>query len=132
MSSFTKPAIVRIEEPPFFIFEEEFVYYRTGDKNDIITVPKGFKTNFASIPRFLWSLLPPTGTRKNHYFKSAAIHDLLYDLCCDYSCTRKEADKIMLEAMTAIGISKIVKYVLYYSARLFGRSHFKTENNLIK
>lgn len=132
MSSFTKPAIVRITEPPFVVLEEEFTYYRTGDKNDIITIPKGFKTNFASIPRFLWSFLPPMGTAKNQYFKSAILHDFAYDLCCSRFQNRKECDKLMLEAMTAIGISKSVKYILYYSARLFGKKHFKTENNLIQ
>lgn len=39
-----------------------------------ITVPKGFTTNFASIPRVFWRLLPPRG----RYNRAAIVHDWLY------------------------------------------------------
>lgn len=39
--------------------------------NDIITIPAEFPTDLASIPRFLWSLLPPNGV----WEKAAVLHD---------------------------------------------------------
>ena len=102
MSSFTKPLVVKVETPPVFILEEEFEYYRTGDKNDIIKIPKGFDTDFASIPRIFWSFLPPTGTKRNQYSKAAVLHDWVYDELCEYPVhSRKDCDKIFLEAMAA-------------------------------
>lgn len=121
MSKFTKPLIVRVDSPNHFTLMEEFEYYREGNKNDIIKIPKGFDTDFASIPRFLWSYLPPFGTKRNPYFNASLLHDFVYDEICDYPISgRKEADKIFLEAMKAIGIKWYVRYTLYYAARLFG------------
>jgi hypothetical protein len=38
-----------------------------------ITVPAGFVTDFASVPKLFWNLLPPTG----RYGKAAVVHDVL-------------------------------------------------------
>lgn len=35
--------------------------YRPGDMAETITVPAGFVTDLASIPRWAWNLLPPDG-----------------------------------------------------------------------
>src|SRR5690348_12260167 len=40
----------------------------------LIRVPVGFVTDFASVPRFFWRVLPPTG----RYGKAAVVHDYLY------------------------------------------------------
>lgn len=104
---------------------EEFEYYRTDDPNSKIIVPKGFVTDFASIPRMFRHILPVTGTKRNPYGKSAVLHDYLYDKTCLYNYSRKEADDIFLEAMKAVGVSKFVRYLLYYSVRWFGKSHYK-------
>lgn len=126
MSSFTKPLVVRVETPPVFVLEEEFEYYRTGNKEDVIKIPKGFDTDFASIPRIFWSYLPPTGTKRNQYGKAAIIHDFVYDIICEYPVSgRKECDLIFLEAMEAAGVSKPVRYLLYWCARLFGKRSYE-------
>ena len=49
--------------------------YTTGDTSDVITVPAGFVTDLASIPRLVWSFYPPDGP----WVKAAIIHDFLYD-----------------------------------------------------
>ena len=126
MSSFTKPAIVKIDSPNSFTLMEDFEYYREGNENDVIRIPAGFDTDFASIPRFLWTYLPPLGTKRNPYFKASVLHDHLYDIICDYPISgRKEADKIFLEAMKAIGIQWHVRYILYFAARIFGKSKYE-------
>ena len=40
----------------------------------VCRVPKGFKSDLATIPRFLWPILPPDGD----YQAAAIIHDFLY------------------------------------------------------
>src|SRR5436305_841287 len=47
--------------------------YRTH-AGDIITLPAGMTTDLASIPRLLWSFLPPDGP----WVQIAVFHDLLY------------------------------------------------------
>ncbi|RYD62768.1 MAG: DUF1353 domain-containing protein, partial [Verrucomicrobiaceae bacterium] len=75
--------------------EQDFTY-EVGDKGSgrYITVPKGFVTDGASVPQFLWSLFPAWGS----YSRAAVIHDLLCHLCHSpmphsEAQTRMQADK---------------------------------------
>src|SRR5262245_11770367 len=47
--------------------------YRIGETTHVIVVPAGFVTDFASTPRAIWSVLPPTG----RYQMAAIVHDFL-------------------------------------------------------
>lgn len=95
-----------------------FVYQvRHGET---ITVPKGFVTDFASVPRLLWRVLPPTG----HYGKAAVVHDYLYrTTSMDY--TRAEADLVFYEAMEDLGVNAWVSKLMYWAVRCFGRRAYK-------
>lgn len=125
MSSFTKPLIVEVlDKGLIYKITEEFIYYRTDDENDLIKVPKGFETNFASIPRLFWSIYPPTGggTKGTKYGKASVLHDYLYDT---KKYRRKECDKIFLEAMKAMKVNFFTRYLFYYCVRLFGAKNYK-------
>jgi len=89
--------------------------YRVGgaDSTEIITVPKGFKTDFASIPQIFWSLAPPDGK----YTGAAIVHDYLYQKKV-YS--RKRSDQIFLEAMKVQKVSWWRRRLMYRAVRLFG------------
>ena len=54
--------------------------YQIGRSAFVITVPAGFVTDFASTPRAIWAILPPTG----RYQLAAVVHDFLY---WDQGCT---------------------------------------------
>lgn len=124
MSSFTKSLIVEVlDKGTIYKIAEEFTYYRSDDKNSLIKVPKGFKTNFASIPRLFWNIYPPTGggTKGTKYGKSAVLHDYLYET---KMYNRKECDKIFLEAMKAMEVNFFTRYLFYYCVRLFGKKNY--------
>src|SRR5262245_14892327 len=72
-----------------------------------VSVPAGFVTDFASIPRPLWWLLPPTGK----YGKAAVVHDYMYRTHDAYS--KEIADATFLEAMGALGVNWLVRYTMY-------------------
>lgn len=85
-----------------------------------VVVPRGFVTDFASIPRFLWRVLPPTGK----YGKAAVIHDFLYRT--EAGATRAQADAVFLEAMSDLGVGFLKRYAMYLAVRLFGsRAYLK-------
>ncbi len=84
----------------------------------VVAVPAGFMTDFASIPRVLWNLLPPTGT----YGKAAVIHDFLYRT--PFACTRKEADQVLAEAMADLGVRWITRQIIYRAVRAGGRRSY--------
>jgi hypothetical protein len=74
------------------------VIYTTKD-GWVITVPVGFVTDFASIPRPMWTVIPPRGK----YNRPAIVHDLLYhyapiDPLTGERCTQARADYILREA----------------------------------
>jgi hypothetical protein len=55
-------------------FLVEDLDYEVRDTGKIVTVPAGFVTDFASIPRPFWSILPTWGK----YGPPAVVHDFLY------------------------------------------------------
>jgi hypothetical protein len=80
-----------------------------------IVVPAGFLTDFASIPRVFWRLLPPVG----RYGKAAVVHDYLYRTGC-HPCSRPLADRVFLDAMRDLGVSWPVRRVMWAAVRAFG------------
>ena len=127
---FTKPLIVRYvgEENKKAIWEiqESFVYYIGSlDSEDYIEVPAGFQTDFATIPKALWSIFPPSGK----YVKAAVIHDYLTSNKGQVKISekerffsKKEVDDIFYEAMGVLGVSYFVKKMVYLSVRVFGNT----------
>lgn len=95
-----------------------------------ITVPAGFETDFASIPRALWAVIPPRGK----YNRPAIIHDLLYrtapyDPVRRTPCTQARADSILREACQDCDDRFTQRWAIYLGLRLGG---FVTWNNYRK
>ncbi len=89
----------------------------------IIPVPAGFVTDFASIPRPFWSILPPWGK----YGPPAIVHDYLY---WDQRCTREQADAVMLLAMEDTHVSCFRRRLIYWALRLGGASAWRSNAKL--
>ncbi len=77
-------------------------------------IPKGFITDFASVPRLFWAFIPPMG--KHNY--AALLHDYL---CYYKPVTRKEADRIFYEMLIEHGVSKFRSKVMYYAVRFYAK-----------
>jgi len=115
MSSFTSPLIVTpTPDGRKWKLWKEFTYH-IGSKysSDFIRVPKGFVTDFASVPWVLWTFLPSWG----RYGKAAVIHDYIYQKHCKI---RKEADYIFYEAMLVGGTQHWKARIMWAGVRLFG------------
>lgn len=113
MSSFTKPFkvivhSVPLSEKPFEVLES-FEYYSEKFDGYIIQVPNGYRTDFASVPRIFWNIIPPIGT----YSKACVIHDALIDEKDSHDFTIDEINEILFEAMTVLGVSSFNKYIIY-------------------
>ncbi len=122
MSSFTKPLIIkRVGNRTWELYKSFDYHVGSEDSNDVITVPAGFKTDFASVPRFLWAILPPDGP----YTGASVIHDYLYN---QQKRTRKESDNIFLEAMGVLNVSSWKRYVMHKALRIFGGFAWRKNN----
>lgn len=117
MSSFTDPLDVRFHSLLEWEILSSFSYYKEDDHNDIITVPKGFITDFATIPRLFWTIFPP----HDIYVKAAVIHDYLY---ANAIGTKKEADLLFKEMLKVCGVPSWKIQLMYQAVRLFGKGSF--------
>ena len=90
-----------------------------------ITVPRGFETDFASIPRAAWNILDPEDPI---IAWPSVIHDFLYSrkgtLPDGFSYTREQADAVLREAMEVCGASSIIRNAVYQAVEKFGGSHW--------
>jgi hypothetical protein len=110
------------------------ITYRTH-AGDIITIPRGVQTDLASIPRLLWTFLPPDGP----WVQIAVFHDLLYktkgngvwsfhkdgsdpkpSLSRQVCYTRKEADELLRDGMADLGIAGFRRWAIYNGVRIGG------------
>ncbi len=120
MSVFTENLVVSpLPDGRTWVLRKDFSY-DVGKENsgETITVPTGFITDFASVPRLFWMFFPRWGK----YGNAAVIHDYLY-WKQEKKYPRKKADEIFLEGMRdALNVSKIKSGTLYTAVRIGGKS----------
>lgn len=97
----------------FWILTEDMTYV-IGKTNERIVVPKGFVTDFASIPPLfvLMGLTP-----QNQYSRAAVIHDYLY---WSQGCTKDQADRLLVIAMKESRVGKSDEFVVYQGVKIGG------------
>lgn len=126
MSSFTNVLIVSpLKDGKLWVNRNKF-FYDVGHEGsgDTIEVPSGFITDFASIPRVFWVILPKWG----RYGNASVVHDYLY---FTKERSRKEADDIFYEAMIVSKTNKIIAKIMYYAVRLFGSFAYNKNKNML-
>ncbi|MDD5353264.1 MAG: DUF1353 domain-containing protein [Candidatus Omnitrophica bacterium] len=121
MSSFTSELIVKpCVNGKDWILKRPFTYHvKSKFSRTYISVPKGFITDFASIPSIFFFL--PKWAKFN---KCPVLHDYLYQqgTIQDKDITRKQADDIFYEAMLVEfrdkRFGKLIANLEYYTVRL--------------
>ena len=94
---------------------------RTG----LVSVPGGFVTDLASVPRIFWSILPPFGK----YDDAAVIHDWLYRT---HLFPRAVADATLLHGMKVKGVSFWARWTIWAAVRLFGGFAWRDDGRHIR
>ena len=78
-------------------------------------VPPGTETDFASVPRALWNVLPPFGKHS----RAAVLHDWLYQVA-PHAMSRGMADGLFREAMKALGVGWLTRQTMWSGVRAGG------------
>lgn len=91
--------------------------YSSDVAKQTFTVPKGFVTDLASVPR-LPLIYDALGDMAQ---MPAVVHDYLYSTA---PVPREVADKVLLEAMELTGISWVKRHAIYAGVRVGGGSHY--------
>jgi hypothetical protein len=115
MSRFTEELLVSpLPDGRTWVIRRDFGYdVEEEGSGNTINVPIGFKTDFASVPRLLWSIIPRWGK----YGNAAVIHDFLY---WEQDRAREESDRIFLEAMRVLTVSVFMRTLIYLAVRFLG------------
>ena len=98
---------------PFLVLEEIRYYSELLGRE--IVVPKGYRTDFASIPWWARTIFPPSGEYRN----AAIIHDWL----CDQEpkdCNDHQAAMVLREAMRVINVREWKVKTIYRAVRIGG------------
>lgn len=77
---------------------------------DVLTVPTGFGTDLASVPRVFWSWLPPHG----EYERAAVVHDWAID---ELVITPADADGLFRRIMREEGVSTVRRWLMWTAVR---------------
>lgn len=114
MSQFTSKLIVEPLGNRKWRLEKSFEYHvGSYPSEEVIIVPSGFITDFASIPRIFWPIIDPVG----NYGKAAVIHDYCYATAC---YDKKRSDEIFLEGMIILNVAEWKRDFLYYGVHIIG------------
>jgi len=80
---------------------------------DTFTVPEGFTTDFASVPRFVVWLIP----RYGRWTQAAILHDYLWHLARQKEFKKHEADGIFNRAMRELGVPYLRRWAMWAAVR---------------
>jgi hypothetical protein len=94
------------------------IVHYTHDGN-VLFIPKGFVTDFATVPQFLWALFPPLGEDKLAF----VVHDYLYTVGHSEQ-DRLYADIEMQHTQKSLGASTLRYTLMFWGVRLFGGAYF--------
>ncbi len=80
---------------------------------ETFTIPAGFRTDFASVPRvFVW-LLP----RYGRWTEAAILHDYLWELSRQNKFRKSDADGIFNRAMRELGVPYLRRWIIWAAVR---------------
>lgn len=91
--------------------------YQSDVAKTTITVPAGFKTDLASVPRLPVVYWLAGGTSS----KAAVVHDYLYTTG---TVPRDVADAVLREASACIGVPAWRRWIMWAGVRFGGASHY--------
>lgn len=111
MSSFTDPLVLmpRYDHDQRTWLTSRPFSYEIGSKGSglVITVPEGTDTDLATVPRFMWPLVPP-------HDSNLAAAFVLHDYLCRWNgFNRQVSDVILYEALRVLGCSATRAWLVY-------------------
>jgi hypothetical protein len=108
------PGLIPFADQDYWYLAKPLVWQSDHTSPKKVEVPKGFVTDFASVPSMFWTWLPRIG----RYGLPAIAHDWLY---WDQSAAdRDDADRLLNTAMADFDVSGMRRTLIYRAVQLFG------------
>jgi hypothetical protein len=106
------PLVTPLPDGKTWRLEEDYILDLNNGQT--VFIPKGFKFDFASIPRLFWRLFPPA-TGKHRL--AALVHDWL---CASMTVSWTEAACVFLKVMEWSNVPSWKRYSMYYAVKTWG------------
>lgn len=106
--------------------------FYSAELRRVVRVDPPFVTDFASIPRGFWNLIPKNGK----WDRAAVLHDAAYRLQLRdvvgnfYPATKAQADRLFREAMKVDGVGKVTRGLMYAAVVAFGCCAFQQKESV--
>jgi hypothetical protein len=109
---FLTPLFVRELDDEMWELTHDLVY---RGRSDEITVPSGFPTDFASVPRPFWWFVPRAG----RHTKASVLHDFLCRRGAQLEppIRRSDADGIFRRTMREAGVDALRRWIMWAAVR---------------
>lgn len=107
--------ISQTDNPKFLLEESVEILFTYNRKTYKELIPKGFTTDFGSIPKIFRNWL----SNVSGYNKAYLLHDYQYTET-ESNITRKEADEILRENLKFLGMNLFDRNSVYFAVRCFG------------
>lgn len=91
-----------------------------------LTIPKGFTTDFGSVPQIVRPIISNTGK----YNESYLLHDYCYSK--DYvgpEVSKEDADTLLWLNLLDAGMNELKADLVYDAVKLFGESHWRKDED---
>lgn len=114
---FLTPLIVKADFGSQWALDKDLIYQTPTD--GLISVPRGFICDLASIPRIFQVLIPVNDKHR----QAATLHDWLYykkGIIGQYCYNRAQCDQMFLQAMAETGVSRWKRYSMFFAVRIGG------------
>lgn len=114
---FLTSLIVKADYGSQWALDQDLIYQTPHD--GLITVPRSFLCDLASIPRIFQLLIPVNDTHR----QAATLHDWLYykkGVIGLHTYSREQCDKLFLQAMKETGVSAWKRFAMYFAVRVGG------------
>lgn len=116
---FLTPLVARTAFGSKWALTEPLVYQ--AGAGELITIPRGFTCDLASIPRIFQLLIPVNDAHR----EAATLHDWLYTNQGEIdpaqkALTREQCDLIFLTAMRESGVPRWKRYSMFIAVRVGG------------
>jgi hypothetical protein len=122
------PPLLQQDRRRAAVLDEDY-FFCAPETKQVIRLPRGYQTDFASIPWVARLLVDRFGSS----LEPAAIHDWLYSVGgretnADRDAKRADADRIFLDALEDNGVGLATRTIMYLAVRLFGGDAYGRES----
>lgn len=87
-----------------------------------VTIPKGFRTNFASVPKKFRNVI----SNVSMFNKCYLLHDYIYSKDCLLSFSKSDADVMLRRNLEDFGMDFVDRWTVYFSVKYFAKKHWKS------